>query len=173
MRKIYVLLFVFLFIGNSNLVHAEDKATKPESSYDVKKLYLDNGFTEVNEAIKKTEDLFKKNLELPTRVPSITFTHIVGSFSSKSGVPNLEISYLDENSPRTRFKILVSKTPPSSNISKKIRLEDGNELLYYNHSDFDVFVVEKKELGYTFMIDKESSKKITMDGVVKIVNSME
>jgi len=88
----------------------------------------------------------------------------VGSFSSKSGVPNLEISYLDENSPRTRFKILVSKTPPSSNISKKILLEDGNELLYYNHSDFDVFVFEKKELGYTFMIDKESSKKITMDG---------
>jgi len=171
LRKIYVLLFVFLFIGSSNLVHAEDKATKQGSSYDVKKLYLDNGFTEVNEAIKKTEDLLKKNLELPTRVPPITFTHIVGSFSSASGGPNLEISYLDENSPRTRFKILVSKTPPSSNDSKKIRLD--NELLYYNHSDFDVFVIEKKELGYTFMIDKESSKKITMDGVVKIVNSME
>lgn len=172
MRKLFVLLIVFICIGNFNVVNAEEDATKSESWYDVEKLYLENGYTEVSEAIKKTEDLLKKDLELPTRVPPINFTHIVGSYSSSPGVPNLEISYLDENTGRTLFKILVSKTPPTSAVSKKIRLEDGNELLYYNHGDFDVFVVEKKGLGYTFMIDKASSEKITMKGVAKIVNSM-
>lgn len=174
MKKIYIVL-IFLFVVNAPIVQSE--RIKPEVWYDVNEVYIDNGFTEVSEAVKKAEDFFKADIELPTRLPPISFTHVIGRFNDGVEVPMLEVTYLDENSGYIRYKISISKVHKyrliPSNVPERIQLDDGNEILYYNKQKWlDTFIVEKRGFEYSFVIDKKSSNKITVDGIIEIVMSM-
>lgn len=175
MKIIYIVL-TFLFVGNAHVVKSE--RIKPEGWYVVvNEVYIDNGFTEVIDAVKKAEQFYKGEIELPTRLPPISFTHVLGRFNDGVEVPRLEITYLDENSGYIRYKILITKVPEyrlnPSNVPEKIELGDGNEILYYNKQKWlDTFIVEKKGFEYSYVIDKKSSNKISVDGIVEIIKSM-
>lgn len=178
MKKKHLLLLFFLLIGNVPNVNSE--SIKSEGWYDVNKLYLNNGFTEISEAMKKAENFFGENIELPTRLPPIIFTHMLGKFESNKEFSRLEITYLDENSGNVRYKISVLKASPekerekSSVVTEKIKSSDGIEIIHYkNNKNFDTFIINKKGIEYAFFIDKISFNKITIEGIVKIIDSME
>lgn len=177
MRKIYLILLFLLLLGNVHNVHSE--GIKSEGWYDVNKLYLDNGYNEISEVVGKAEVFLGENIELPTRLPPITFTHMLGKFEENGEYSRLEVTYLDENSGNVRYKILISRifsedSVLKSNVaSQRIKLSDGNEIIYYkNDKKLDTFIVKKKGFEYAFFIDKISVNKITVDGIIEIIDSM-
>ena len=149
---------------------------KAEVITDLEEIYLDSedSYSEVTEAIKESEKFFKDEIILPTRLPKIAFTHIFGRFSNFS-TPILEITYLDEKSGYTHYQIdivSIKDKIPLPTDAKKINLHDGNEAFYFKRSDFTMFVIEKENFQYTFRMDNNSAEQITIDGMVKIANSM-
>lgn len=177
MKKKHLLLLFFLLIGNVPNVNAE--SIKSEGWYDVNKLYLNNDYTEISEAMKKAENFFGENIELPTRLPPIIFTHMLGKFETNKEFSRLEITYLNEESGNVRYKISVLKASPekeheeSSVVTEKIKSSDGNEIIHYkNNKNFDTFIINKKGFEYAFFIDKTSFNKITIEDIVKIIDSM-
>ncbi len=164
-------------MGNNHLAIAKNIET--EGWYDANKLYLDNGYTELSEAVRKAENHFNKDIELPIRLPSITFTHLLGKFEENGEFSRLEVTYLDEKFGNVRYKISILKDFPTDNsltsatVPETIKLSDGNKVLYYkNDTKLDTFIIKKKGLQYAFFIDKASVNQITVDGVIEIINSM-
>jgi len=168
MKKIFVLLLFSLCIGIIDV--------KAEVINDLEEIYLESedSYTEVNTAVKESEEFFNKKIALPTRLPSIAFTHSFGRFSNLS-TPKLEIDYLDEKSGFTHYKIDITSNEYKMTLpkdAKTVSLADGSEAFYFSRRNFTMFVIEKNQFQYTFTMDKESAEKITIEGMVKIANSM-
>lgn len=168
MKKIYVLLLCSLCMGalDVNAVVIND----------LEEIYLESegGYSEVNTAVEESEEFFDKKIALPTRLPSIAFTHNFGRFSNFS-IPKLEITYLDEKSGYTHYGIDIIPNEYKMTLpkdAKTVSLADGSEAFYYSRRNFTMFVLEKNEFQYTFTMDKESAEKISIEGMVKIANSM-
>ncbi|MFT9821008.1 hypothetical protein [Lysinibacillus sp. NPDC056185] len=53
-----------------------------------------------------------------------------------------------------------------------MKLPDGNEMVYYKSLDFVISNIVKNDFQYTFIVDEVSANAITVDGMVKIINSM-
>ena len=166
MKKISISLLLFLCI---QIHHVEAITT------DLGKIYLEGGeYTEVNEAIQECEAFLKRDIALPTRLPPIAFTHVFGSFDPKH-VPQLSIYYLVENAGRTHYTLNIVDNVYERSFpkdAKTVKLPDGNEMVYYKRSDFVHFNIVKNDFQYTFTVDKVSADTITVDGMVKIINSM-
>ncbi|MEY9978990.1 hypothetical protein [Lysinibacillus sp. RC79] len=141
---------------------------------DLEKIYLEGGeYTEVNEAIQESEAFFKRDIPLPTRLPPITFTHVFGSFNHKQ--PQLSIEYLVEDAGRTHYTIVITDNEYGRSYPKRaktVKLPDGNEMIYFKSSDFVIYNIVKNKFQYNFIVDEVSAKAITVDGIVKIINSM-
>lgn len=98
MKKLNLLfIFILCFVINHTEVNGED----------VGRIYLEGGYKETNEALKETEDYLKLDISLPTRLPAVAFTHSFGRFNTL-GIPQLEITYLNEDSGNTHYNILVT-----------------------------------------------------------------
>lgn len=168
MKRIYVLLLCFLCIGMIDV--------KANVINDLEEIYLesDGGYSEVSKAVSESEKFFSKKIAFPTRLPSIEFTHNFGRFTNFS-TPLLEITYLDERSGYTHYEIDITSSEykrSQPKYAKTVSLKDGSEAFYYNRSDFTMFVTEKNGFQYTFRMDKKSAEKITIEGMVKIADSM-
>lgn len=141
---------------------------------DLEKIYLEGGeYTEVNEAIQESEAVFNRDIPLPTRLPPITFTHVFGSFNHKH--TQLSIEYLVEDAGRTHYTIVITDNEYGRSFpkgAKTVKLPDGNEMVYYKRSDFVIFNIVKNDFQYTFIVDEASADTTTVDGMVKIINSM-
>ncbi|MGE7998480.1 hypothetical protein ACQKOF_07345 [Lysinibacillus sp. NPDC093190] len=165
MKKMSVCLLLLLYF---QINHVEAITT------DLEKIYLEGGeYTEVNEAIQESEAFFKRNIPLPTRLPPIIFTHVFGSFNHKH--PQLSIEYLVEDAGRTHYTIVITDSEYGRSYTKrakKVKLPDGNEMVYFKSSDFVIFNIVKNDFHYIFIVDEVSADTITVDGMVKIINSM-
>ncbi|MGE8006024.1 hypothetical protein [Lysinibacillus sp. NPDC093216] len=165
MRKMSVCLLLLL---NFQINQAKAITT------DLEKIYLEGGeYTEVNKAIQESEAVFKRDIPLPTRLPPITFTHVFGSFNHKH--PQLSIRYLVEGAGRTHYIIEITDNEYERSFpkgAKTVKLPDGNEMVYYKSLDFVIFNIVKNDFQYTFIVDEVSANAITVDGMVKIINSM-
>lgn len=164
MKKISV-LFLFLFCFGMNHMNASDEQ--------LEKIYLEGGYKEVNEALQEAKDFFKQDIALPTRLPPIAYTHHFGIFSTSA--PQLEITYLSEDSGHTHYKIYVRSLKYKLKIKAvehKVKLNDGSEAIYLIRENFDELVFEKDGLQYVLLVDKIHPDKITKEVLVKIADSI-
>jgi len=160
-----------MIIASSMTTVSEDKTSK-KVMYPVEKIYLDGGYLEVNEALQEAEEYLKQDIPLPTRLPPVAFTHHFGIFSTL-GSPQLEITYLNEDSGHTHYKIYVTPLEHKLEFRKEhvARLKDGSEAIYYPGGNFVLLAFEKKDLQYVLMVDK-IHPEITKEVLVKIANSI-
>lgn len=168
MKKLNLLFIFILFFGmNQTVVNGEDLA----------EIYLEGGYKETNVALKETEDYLKLDIPLPTRLPPVAFTHNFGQFSTL-GIPQLEITYLNENSGTTHYKILITSLKYKQEFkdgpnTHKIKLSDGIQAVYVTTENFNLFVFEKGEIQYTFMVDNLHPDEFTKETLVKIADSIQ
>ena len=147
--------------------------SKTEEIKSLEEIYLEGGYKEVSKAVQEAEDYFKKEIALPTRLPQVAFTHHFGSFDTLT--KQLEITYLNEDSGSTHYKILVTIPVPNqkfSNKGKTLSLNDGNKAIYRTRENFDAMFFEKGGFDYIFMVDKIHPGLMTKEVLVDIANSI-
>ncbi|MEB2281647.1 hypothetical protein LAV73_16830 [Lysinibacillus xylanilyticus] len=165
MGKIVFFLFLILTFHMNNAYSI---------TTDLEKIYLENGeYTEVNKAIQEAKAFFKKDIPLPTRLPPISFTHVFASFNQKSS--QLTIYYLDENNGKKHYTLVIipNKNDMSyPNDAKKVHLGNGQEMVYFKSNDFIICRTMVNDFEYTIIVNKVRNNTITLDGIVKIINSI-
>lgn len=161
-----------IFKGSTVVASAADNKSSIQVMYPIEKIYLDGGYLEVNKALEEAEDYFKQDIALPTRLPPVAFTHHFGIFSTV-GSPQLEITYLNENSGHTHYKIYVTSLEHKLKFRKEhiAILDDKSEAIYYTGGNFVILAFEKKGWQYVLMVDK-IHPKITKEVLVAIANSI-
>ncbi|MBK3493932.1 DUF4367 domain-containing protein [Viridibacillus sp. YIM B01967] len=167
MKKLCLVLLLLFCFGMEH---------KEANGEELEKIYLEGGYKQTYEALKEAEDFFKLDISLPTRIPSIAFTHNFGRFTTL-GNPQLEITYLNENSGEVHYKILVTSLKYKQEFTadqnvQRMKLNDGSEAVYVITENFDLLVFEKYGLQYTLMVDKIHLDKFTKEALSKIANSI-
>jgi hypothetical protein len=150
---------------NSEITETEDLPSLEE-------IYLEGGYTEVSKALNEAEDYFKKEIPLPTRLPEVVYTHHFGRFGTLE--KQLEITYLNEDSGHTHYKIVVTSPEPEQKSIKgqPVKLKDGSEAIYRISEHFDVMTFEKDGFEYMLMVDKIHPDKISKEVLIAIANSI-
>ncbi|UPW85124.1 hypothetical protein [Lysinibacillus sp. Ag94] len=165
MKKICFFLFLILTFQMSNAYAI---------TTDLEKIYLENGeYTEVNKAIQEGKASFIKDIPLPTRLPPISFTHVFASFNHKSS--QLTIYYLDENNGKKHYTLAIIPNDNDMsypNDAKKVHLGNGQEMIYFKSDGFITYRTAVNDFEYTFILDKASNETINVNGIMKIINSM-
>lgn len=143
-------------------------------------IYREIGYTTVEEAVREVENHFKQELKLPLRIPPIEFTHILGRFNDLDGEENdfFEMKYINEKTPDNHYKINIRPNQQKfkynqEEVTKTIKLKDGNEAVYLDHSGFHVLVFEKECWQYTLSINKKVSELMLPGTLVQIANSID
>ncbi|GAA0592737.1 hypothetical protein GCM10009001_06020 [Virgibacillus siamensis] len=139
------------------------------------------GYTTAEEAIKKFEQHFNRDLKLPLRIPPITFTHYLGRFSDLDGDKNdtLELKFINEDAPENHYKIDVHPVEhkiqiPNKYIIKKVNLKNGNEAIYMQYSGgWYALVFERDNWQYMLSVDERVSDKVTAEVLVEIADSID
>lgn len=177
LKKEAIFAFLMLFsIANTKLVHANSDDKPP--SYE--EMYTQFGYKSIDEAVKEFENHFKNDVNLPLRLPPISFTHQFGRFyEDKQFNTNdfLEIEYISEKSPGHHFYISVR--PLKNKITFKNRgdlkvytLGNGQKAIYKVDRLFHFLFFETDHWQYTFGFDKRVSSEITPKELIKIANSI-
>ena len=151
-----------------------DSVAEIEDLPTLEEIYLEGGYMGVSQALQEAEDYFKKKIALPTRLPEVAFTHHFAIFSTL-GTPELAITYLNENSGSTHYKINVSLLIPNQKFSTKgqtLSLNDGSKAVYRISENFDAMFFEKDGFEYIFMVDKIHPGLMTKEVLVDIANSI-
>lgn len=170
MRKFTViLLFIFCF-GLSNI-------NAQASGEDLEEIYLKGGYKEANKAVNEASAYFGENILLPTRLPAIAFTHTFARFTTNRENPKLEISFLNENSGETHYKIFVTSLKYKQEFRDlqkvtRMKLEDGSKAIYIVKENFSLMIFEKNNFQFTLMMDSIHPKRVTSKDLVQIANSI-
>ncbi|EDL62775.1 hypothetical protein [Bacillus sp. SG-1] len=143
-------------------------------------IYREIGYTSAEEAVREAENHFNQELKLPLRVPPIQFTHILGRFNDLDGEENdsFEMKYINEKTTDNHYKINIRPIQQKfqykkEEVIKTIKLKDGNEAVYLDHSGFNVLVFEKENWQYMLSINKKVSELMLPGTLVKIANSID
>ncbi|MGE7918245.1 hypothetical protein ACQKM9_04755 [Viridibacillus sp. NPDC093762] len=172
MKKI-MLLFLFsscsLFFFMA-LAIANDKPSPYE------KIYPEMGYKTVIAASNEFEQHYNEKLELPLRVPPISFTHYFGRFSEYNH--SFEVVFINDQASENHYKVDIR--PIQERIPNRKRyvlntfeLKNGNEATLMRISDFNVLVFERGKWQYMLSIDKRVSAKVTAEILVEIANSID
>lgn len=173
MKKISILAIAFFFC------FAVAKNIKAESeAFEVK--YFELGYEDISQAIQKGEKSFKRSILLPTKMPSVPFTNVLGRFSNAEGQENddLEIKFINENSSQNHYIIRIKPIEyglkiEDEQIDERLKLNDGSEAIYSTQiSGFHVLIFEHEKLEYILSLDKVHSKEKTKRVLIDIANSM-
>ncbi|WP_239454271.1 hypothetical protein [Bacillus suaedaesalsae] len=175
MKYCAILLSIMGMLSSSIIVHAESEDT-PEP-FEV--IYPEIGYTTIDEAVSEFEKYFKEDVQLPTRIPPIPFTHAFGRYSNlKDGMNvSLEVKYIHDMKPENHFKIDVRS------IKNKIQFRDtlilntyvlrnGNKAEYISHTHFNLLVFEQNNWQYILSVDKRIAEEINGDVLTSIANSI-
>jgi len=181
MDKSKPLLFVLFSILICGLyygtVYAKPKDTPPS----FEKIFAEVGYKSVADALDDFEHHNNQELELPTRVPPISFTHYFGRFSNLDGEINdtLEVKFISDQIPDNHFKIDVRPIQHKISFekykSKIFKLKNGTNATYIYDLNFgfNLLVFERDNWQYIFSIDVDVSDKVTPEMLVQIANSID
>lgn len=139
------------------------------------------GYKSVADALDDFEHHFNQELELPTRVPPISFTHYFGRFSNLDGEINdtLEVKFISDQLPDNHFKIDIRPIQHKITFEKYklkvFKLKNGTNATYINDLKFgfNLLVFESDNWQYMFSIDADVSDKVTPEILVQIANSID
>jgi hypothetical protein len=169
-------LLMLLTISNSKLVNANANDRPP--SYE--EMYTQFGYKSVDAAVQEFEKHFKENVNLPLRLPPISFTHQFGRFyEDKQFNTNdfLEIEYISDKIPTHNFYIMVRPLDNKINLKdrgdlKSYSLANGRKAIYKKDRLFHFLFFESDHWQYTFGFDKRVSNEVTPEELIKIANSI-
>ncbi|MFE6169740.1 hypothetical protein ACFVP8_17990 [Viridibacillus arvi] len=144
------------------------------------KIYPEIGYKTVVAASNDFEQHYKEKLELPLRVPPISFTHNFGRFNDLEGDNNdsFELVYINDHASENHYKIdirpIKAKIPKRKKyVLNTYELKNGNEATFMRISGFNVLVFERGKWQYMLSIDKRVSDKVTPEILVEIANSID
>ncbi|MEK4092294.1 MULTISPECIES: hypothetical protein [unclassified Viridibacillus] len=172
MKKIFSLL-LFLSFSLFFLTVFAIANDKP-SPYE--KIYPEIGYKTVVAASNEFAQHYNEKLELPLRVPPISFTHYFGRFSEYDH--SFEVVFINDQASENHYKIDIRPIEAKVPIRKKyildtLKLKNGNEATLMRVSDFNVLVFERGKWQYMLNIDKRVSHKVTTEILVEIANSID
>ncbi|MDX8366553.1 hypothetical protein [Cytobacillus sp. IB215665] len=175
-RVLHILIsfaFFQIFTVSTVFAHSNDKPQPLEQ------LYLEIGYTTVEEAVNEVEKHFNQDLKMPLRVPPIEFTHYFGRFNDLEGEINdsLDVEFVSDKSPENHYKIGVRPIEHKIHISDKYvldryKLKNDIQATHMNISGFNVIVFDNDHWQYMLSIDKRVSDKVTPEVLVDIANSI-
>ncbi|MFK5710525.1 carbon monoxide dehydrogenase [Lysinibacillus boronitolerans] len=138
--------------------------------------YSESGYKSVEDAIKEFEKHVNCDVNLPTLLPSIPFTHKFARFvedKENNANDNLEIRFVNKDIKENIFKIDIRSLKDKLDFEgEKYTLQDGTKGIYFEHQLFNFFVFEKNDLQYMLGIYKGVANKVTPEIFVKIANSI-
>lgn len=153
-------------------------ANDKPSSYE--ETYPEIGYQTVEGALDDFEQHFKQELNLPLRVPPISFTHHFGRFNDLDGDINdsFEVIFINEKLSENHYIINVrpikNKIPIKEKyVIKTFELKNGIVANYMTILDFNVLVFERNDWQYMLNIDKRVSNKVTPETLLAIANSID
>lgn len=150
---------------------------KPRS---YEEIYPEVGYTTVESALDEFEQHFNQKLNLPLRIPPISFTHHFGRFNDLDGDSNdsFEVIFINEKLSENHYQIFVrpikNKIPIKEKyVIKTFELKNGITATYMTISGFNALVFELDDWQYMLNIDKRASTKITPETLLDIANSID
>lgn len=172
-RKVAILLLglsLFLSGQSVNAIQKPQDTSIEHNSFDL-------GYKSISDAVHDTEGYFKKNLDLPKKLPPLDFTHSFGRFNNPEGDQNdgLEIEYLNKDK---HFNYIINVHPAKYGLKynpdtdKKITLKDGTQAYYkiIGKKPIIVFMFEKAGWRYMLCIEERLLDK-PISTLVDIANS--
>ncbi|MFB5197428.1 hypothetical protein ACE198_21400 [Neobacillus sp. KR4-4] len=178
-EKFLMILILLLIFSVADTQFAYAKTNDKPPSFE--EMYTQFGYKSVDEAVKEFENHFKKDVNLPIRIPPISFTHQLGRFfEDKKYDTNdfLEILYISNKSPGNHFYISIRPLKNKINLKdrgdlKVYTLENGQKAIYKVDRLFNFLFFETDKWQYTFGFDKRVSKELTPEVLVEIANSID
>lgn len=165
-----LVLIIFLIITSDGTVFANTHNTTPYYEDHSRRV----GYKSINEAVMLFEKNCSCNVELPTEIPNIPFTHGFGAFYKDEidGVNDLlQIRLVNREMRNNIFKIDIR-----SNIldfeGKEYTLQDGTTGIYFEHHIFYFFVFKKNNLQYILGLDKNVTNLDATEVLLDIANSI-
>ncbi|MFJ7972319.1 hypothetical protein [Psychrobacillus sp. NPDC096389] len=100
------IFFLLLFLSIFQTANGTDELSPYEETYP------EIGYKTVEAALNEMEQHFKKELQLPLRVPPIAFTHYFGRFNDLDGDLNdlFEVTFIHDQLSENHYKIDVRPT---------------------------------------------------------------
>ncbi|MBT2756960.1 hypothetical protein J7E71_13505 [Mesobacillus foraminis] len=147
-------------------------------SLPLEKGFFEIGYKPAEEALNLCEDHFQQKIELPYKVPPISFTHYLGRCTNNLGSSNgFEVEYLNEKRPELHYMIHIKPKEhglkvDKEHVAKTFKLNDGKgvyvtELI----RSFNLFIFERDGWQYILSIDKRGSRQVPPEVLTDIANS--
>lgn len=173
MKKLLVIICSALLLAMSFQIFTY--ADTPKSKYE------QLGFKEGMGAVNQFEQANGIKLELPTKKPPITFTHVYSRFKNNQGLINdsVEIIYKNGRETKQHYVIRVGHKGASLPIAvnkstNEIKLNDGSNAYYFNEKidGYHLFVFTHGDFQYVIGINKEISNIVTESELKEIAESL-
>lgn len=138
----------------------------------------DQSYKPLPEAVKQFEDIYKKKVMLPKKLPPFTFTHKLGKLDNTKP-PHLDISYFNAQNSQEHFKMVVRPANGPIQIIPRVdrtyTMKDGIKIIYRAMSGnaFCFVLFQKNGLEYHLGIRRQAGRKMVVQDFVEIVQSME
>lgn len=167
---------LFLFIFSTFIWFSLSTEAKEHT---IEEFYLELGYKSLEESISDIESHYSQELELPLRLPPLSFTHYFGRFSDLDGEFNdsLEVEFINERIPENHFKIDVRPkkyriTFKESHKYRELKLKDGTNAKYLTIASSNLLIFEKGYWQYIIGVDKRVSKNVPLKSLVQIANTI-
>lgn len=168
------LLACFLFIS---ITHPSVHAQKQQSFED---FFYEIGYTSTSEAIVTCNKLFQKNIILPTRLPSIAFTHQFGRCNNLEGSLNdeLELEYINQHEGKRHYILRVRPSKYRIEVeqlhqARKIyTLQDQTKAVLLQLKEIETLVFEKNGWQYMLSLNKEGIHTSPAEELIQIANTV-
>ncbi|KAA0541801.1 hypothetical protein FZW96_21585 [Bacillus sp. BGMRC 2118] len=169
---------LFFSLVSCTILFGTINNTVTASSHTFEDNYLEIGYTNVEEAKSEFEQHFRKELNLPLRVPAIEFTHYFGRFNNLEGNISFEIEAVNENKSENHYMVEIRpikhKVPfREKHIAKTLKLKNGQKADYIVVSGIRALVFEKDGWQYRLSIDRRLMNKVIPEVLVEIANSID
>lgn len=146
----------------------------------LEEVFRASGFTTVEESVKAFEHHFKREVQLPLRVPSLGFTHYFGRYNDLEGTSNdsLGIEFIHETTPSHHYKIDVRPLNnkiriPQEYIRDTLSLENGVKAVYMKPDEnWGVLVFESDNWQYMLSLDQRAMDERLSEALVEIADSL-
>lgn len=164
MKKLVLLIFISLFHFTQNIAAA---TPMNEPIRDFKE------YESVEGALQKFENHFNKTVILPTRLPPLPFTHLIGKYSSKDG-PEFIAEFVNAYNQNDHYKIFIRSIKDKVSIKEKYvvstyTLLNGQKATLMTYGGYYVLSFELDDWQYRLSVIKEA---IPRDTLVDIANSI-
>ena len=177
-KKIYICLFLVL-VG-LNFIYSESATANLDKPEPYEESYPKIGYQSIDNALLAFERHFKKDVLLPLRVPSLSFTHCLGRFSDLQGTINdsFDLECVHDQIPENHYTIEIRPSKhkiqfENKHIKRSYLLKDGQSAHYIESSGFEMLVFEKANWQYMLSIDKRVSKQVSIQSLIEIANSID